>query len=146
MNSTFYITFDVRASHAHSGIEILAHIDNQEPQIIKVAATPQTVRLAVDDEVEATHQLCIEMRGKTSDHTTLDADGNITSDVLVFIEKLAIDEIYLESKVYNLSKYTHDHNGTSAMTDDRFFGPMGCNGTVTVEFATPIYLWFLENG
>ena len=145
MASTVYVTFDVRASHADSGIEILAHIDNQEPQIITVAATPQTVRLPVDDEVEATHQLRIKMRGKTSDHTTLDADGNITSDVLVFIEKLAIDEIHLESIVYNLSKYSHDHNGTSAMTDDKFFGPMGCNGTVELEFATPVYLWILEN-
>ena len=41
--------------------------------------------------------------------------------------------------------YTHDFNGTQPEIEDTFFGEMGCNGTVSLRFTTPIYLWLLEN-
>jgi len=40
--------------------------------------------------------------------------------------------------------YTHNFNGTQAETTDKFYGEMGCNGTVSLRFTTPIYLWLLE--
>jgi len=44
-----------------------------------------------------------------------------------------------------LATYTHDFNGTKELTQEKFYGVMGCNGTVSLKFATPIYLWLLEN-
>jgi len=44
-----------------------------------------------------------------------------------------------------LAQYQHDFNGTGNPTIDKFYGEMGCNGTVSLKFTTPIYLWLLEN-
>lgn len=145
MSNIIYITFDVHASHNDSGIEIVAQIDNNDLQIITVSDTLQQVSLPVSDDIEANHELRITMRGKTSAHTQLDAQGNITSDVLVHVENLAMDEIVLGSIGWNLAQYQHDHNGTTDMVETTFFGPMGCNGTVSLAFTTPVYLWLLEN-
>jgi hypothetical protein len=41
--------------------------------------------------------------------------------------------------------YTHNFNSTGPSTQDKFYGELGCNGTVTVKFNTPIYLWLLEH-
>lgn len=145
MANLIYLTFDVHASHNDSGIKIVAQIDNQEPHIIAVNQTSQNVRLPLDDETEATHELHIVMQGKTSNHTQIDSQGNIVSDVLVSVENLAIDEIALGSLAWTVAKYHHNHNGTTDMVENKFYGLMGCNGTVSLEFATPVYLWFLEN-
>jgi hypothetical protein len=41
--------------------------------------------------------------------------------------------------------YTHDFNGTQQEIQDEFYSEMGCNGTVSLKFSTPIYLWLLEH-
>ena len=146
MSNVIYLTFDVHASHNNSGIEIVAQIDNNDPQIIAVNQTSQTVSLPVIDDVEANHEFRLIMQGKTNEHTQLDAQGNIVSDVLVYIENLAMDDIALESIIWDLAQYSHDHNGTTNMVvDTGFYGSMGCNGTVSLTFNTPTYLWLLEN-
>ena len=55
------------------------------------------------------------------------------------------DEIDIGLIVTNKSEYVHDFNGTSEVVTDKFYSNMGCNGTVTLEFTTPFYLWLLEN-
>jgi hypothetical protein len=40
--------------------------------------------------------------------------------------------------------YEHNANGTGPLVQDKFYGEMGCNGTVTLEFSSPTYLWLLE--
>ncbi len=139
------MTFDVHASHNNSGIKILAQIDNNDPQIIAVSQTSQTVSLPVIDDVEAKHEFRLIMQGKTNEHTQLDAQGNIVSDVLVYIENLAMDDVALESIIWDLAQYRHDHNGTTNTVDTGFYGSMGCNGTVSLTFNTPMFLWLLEN-
>jgi hypothetical protein len=41
--------------------------------------------------------------------------------------------------------YEHDYNGTGTLTQEKFYGQMGCNGTVSLAFCTPIYMWLLEH-
>ena len=41
--------------------------------------------------------------------------------------------------------YSHDFNGTQSMVNDSFHGRAGCNGTMSLKFSTPMYLWLLEN-
>jgi hypothetical protein len=141
------LTFKVHASHNNSGIEILAQLDNGVPQSIKVGTDPHKFNFAIDDEQEAYHELKIIMSGKTYDHTKLDDKNNIVEDVMVYVsgEHCEIDNINIAAIFWNLAQYTHDHNGTTEITNNRFFGPMGCNGTVSLKFSTPAYLWLLEN-
>lgn len=101
-------------------------------------------RYDVNDDEEMPRRLKIIMSGKTSDHTQLDHAGNIVKDAMLGIHNITLDEINIDYMFYKLSVYQHDFNGTGADHTGNFFGHMGCNGSVTFEFATPGYLWLLE--
>ena len=94
---------------------------------------------------KATHTLQFVMTGKMPDHTKIDDDGNITSDVLLTLSNLIIDDIVIDQFLTSVIEYVHDFNGSQNTTTDKFYGVMGCNGTLTLEFTTPFYLWLLEN-
>ena len=85
------------------------------------------------------------MKHKTTEHTKIDEQGNIITDACLTVSNLAFDEIELKQIFINQAVYTHDFNGTQTEIQDKFYGNMGCNGTVTLKFATPIYLWLLEH-
>ena len=97
----------------------------------------------VDDEAE--HELRFVMKNKTIDHTQVDAQGTITQDARLIVQNVCFDEIALGQLFIDHTEYTHDFNGTQPMTTVKFYGEMGCNGTVSLKFRTPIYLWLLEN-
>ena len=97
------------------------------------------------DEDEAEHELYFVMIGKTAKHTQLDEAGNIIKDASLIIKDIAFDEIELKQVFVDHAVYTHDFNGTRPETKDKFYGEMGCNGTVSLKFTNPIYLWLLEN-
>jgi hypothetical protein len=97
------------------------------------------------DDVEAEHVLKLVLKNKQSSHTQMSDTGEILQDSCLTVGNLSFDGIELGQIVNNLSVYQHDFNGTQALTTDKFFGTMGCNGTVGLKFSTPIYLWLLEN-
>lgn len=105
----------------------------------------QTVSVMIDDGHEADHVLELVMSGKTPEHTVLDADGNVISDMLMHIKSIQFEGIDVTQIFFEQSRYNHDFNGTQPPLEDRFYGDIGCNGTVTLKFSTPIYLWLLEN-
>lgn len=94
---------------------------------------------------EKTHRLSIEMQGKKPGHTSLDAQGTVQKDCYLMVEQVKLDEINLDHIMTEVARYSHDNNGTTSAVIDRFYGNMGCNGTVTLDFYTPVYLWLLEN-
>jgi hypothetical protein len=96
-------------------------------------------------DTDGEHQLQFVMKNKTLDHTTIDADGTILTDCRICIRNLSFDEIQLRQIFIDHAVYKHDFNGTADTIQDKFYGEMGCNGTVTLAFTTPIYLWLLEN-
>jgi hypothetical protein len=96
-------------------------------------------------DTDAHHQLRFVMKNKTSEHTIVDNAGNIVGDAWLTVSDLAFDDIPLNNLFTKLATYTHDFNGTQDQTQDKFYGCLGCNGTVTLEFTTPVYLWLLEN-
>lgn len=67
------------------------------------------------------------------------------SDKSITIENIAFDDIELGQLVIDLATYTHNFNGSQDTIEDQFFGSMGCNGIVRIEFSSPVYLWMLEN-
>lgn len=102
-----------------------------------------TVKITLPD-APADYTLAWTMSGKTSEHTTIDHQGNILADNVIFVDNLKFDDIELGHTFNKLAVYRHDFNGTQAMTDCKFFGAMGCNGTVELKFSTPVQHWFLE--
>lgn len=98
--------------------------------------------LAEDD---AEHELRIVMKYKTPDHTELDDSGAIVRDAMLTVSDIKFDEIALGQIFLDQAVYTHDFNGSQLQTQDKLYGDMGCNGTVSLKFTTPAYLWLLEN-
>jgi len=94
---------------------------------------------------EGMHNLKFVMKNKTRRHTQCDTDGNIVKDARLVISNVTFEEIELGQMMVDLSCYEHDFNGTSDKIQDKFYGEMGCNGTVTLPFETPVYMWLLEN-
>jgi len=141
-NTTISFTIDTTNSAAALGFE--AWVDNQKFFDTDHVQAQQKVIIEImdgDDE----HELRFVLKNKTLDHTQVDSDGNIVADANLIVTDLAFDEIELKSMVPEQTVYMHDFNGTGAIVHDRFYGIMGCNGTVSLKFTTPIYLWLLEH-
>jgi hypothetical protein len=109
------------------------HVKNKQQVLVEIS----------DDEGE--HELRFVMKNKTPNHTQIDEAGGIVSDARLIVTELAFDQIQLGYMVAEQAIYTHDFNGTEPMTQTKFYSEMGCNGTVSLKFATPIYIWLLEH-
>jgi hypothetical protein len=96
-------------------------------------------------DADADHELRFVMKNKNNEHTIVDDGGNIVKDARLIISDLSFDEIALGHIVTEKAVYAHDFNGTGKTVEDKFFGEIGCNGTVSLKFTTPVYLWLLEN-
>lgn len=96
------------------------------------------------DFVNGDHELQFIMKNKTIDDTVVDDSGNIVTDACLTITDVYIDNINFSNILYENSIYQHDFNGSQDKVEDEFYGTMGCNGTVTVAFSSPFYIWLLE--
>ena len=98
-----------------------------------------------DDSVDTEHQLRFILKNKTIDHTKISDTGEILADAKLTVTDVAFDEIDLGYLLTEYSVYTHNFNGTTKNTSQKFYSEMGCNGTVDFKFTTPIYIWLLEH-
>ena len=139
------ITFDLDSSdyNAQLGFDVLLN-DNVVFTTEHVTELT-TVTIEVNDDVDAEHELKFVLKNKTQDHTQVDEQGNILSDAMLSISNIAFDEIKLGHMFIEQTVYHHDMNGSQDLTEFQFYGSMGCNGYVSLKFATPIYVWLLEN-
>lgn len=144
MENLAIIRFDIVPSQPLLPLGMTILLDNQEIWTTQALDQRQQIEVKIDDAVESTHALVWRMHGKTADHTKIDAEGNIISDSLISVENITLDDIEIMNYLDKICVYTHDFNGTGELTQDEFFGSMGCNGSVTMSFATPLYLWLLE--
>lgn len=144
MLDTFKIQFDVSTSDINCPFLANIWVDNQcRYQNLQITELHHIELILQDDEQE--HELRIELQGKTTDHTKVDADGNIIEDSTINIKSFVIDDIDVNQLVMDKCVYIHDFNGTQALIHDSFHGTAGCNGTISFKFSTPMYLWLLEN-
>jgi hypothetical protein len=109
------------------------HVQAQQPVVVEMADT------------DGEHELRFVLKNKIPEHTQVDNAGNIVSDARLIITDLSFDEIKLGNILSEQAVYAHDFNGTGATAHDKFYGEIGCNGTVSLKFTTPIYLWLLEH-
>lgn len=89
--------------------------------------------------------LSFVMSNKQTAHTLVDVDGNIIKDARLKISDIKFDDIPLGQTFIDHSVYHHDFNGTQTAVQDKFYGEMGCNGRLILNFSTPIYVWLLEH-
>ena len=96
-------------------------------------------------DTEANHELRIVLKNKLPEHTRIDTQGTIIEDARLCVERLAFDEIELKQILVEKAVYSHNNNGATGTVAETFYGEIGCNGTVSLSFTTPVYLWLLEN-
>jgi hypothetical protein len=114
--------------------------------IFETAHVTDTVQIEHEiSDADGEHELTFEMFGKLPEHTKITETGEIVSDALLEISNVTLDGIDFDQIFQSLAVYHHDVNGSQAPADYKFFGSVGCNGTVTLKFTTPVYLWLLEN-
>ena len=98
------------------------------------------------DEDEKEHQLRFLISGKNDSHIIRDDAGNVVDSTELSITDLSFDEININNIIMvSPLEYKHNFNGNDAETVDKFYNIAGCNGEITLNFTTPIYLWLLEN-
>jgi hypothetical protein len=144
MSSTVTISCILDTTNPAAELGFEAWIDEQKFVDIDHVQGEQVISMEIADE-DGDHELRFVLKNKTDKHTQIDESGNIVSDATLTVTDIAFDEIKLGHMATKLAVYTHDFNGTQDTTQDKFYGEMGCNGAVSLRFATPVYLWLLEH-
>jgi hypothetical protein len=142
--STTRISFDISSSDFSARLGLEAWIDDTEIFSCDHVQQAQTITFDLSDD-DGEHELRFVLKNKTGEHTQIDQTGTIVKDAVLTVDNLIFDEINLGQLFYEHAVYTHNFNGSSAETHAKFYGNLGCNGTVSVKFSTPIYIWLLEN-
>ena len=144
MTTTIGITFDLNTTNDRAELGFEAWVNDTKFITLPHVQGTQSIKIDIPD-VDGDHELRLVLTGKTPEHTQINEQGEIVSDSTLIVSNLAFDEIKLGHMLTKLASYTHDYNGTKDPVQDRFYGEMGCNGTVSLRFTTPMYLWLLEN-
>ena len=102
---------------------------------------------AVELNEDSSHQLTFTLYDKTNNDTVV-KDGVIEKDTLIKISNIELEDTDLTSML-SLNKelfyYEHDTNSSTQLEKHTLYDTLGCNGTATINFTTPFYIWLLEN-
>jgi hypothetical protein len=140
---TIAIQFDLTSNDVHSGLSLEITFNDKLLQTVDATEPTQKIQFGVDC-VPGNQLLCFTMKNKTPQHTILDDQGEIVKDSSIGIENFVIDHVSLEHTFYEQCRYNHDFNGSQESIDDDFFGIIGCNGTVSLKFTSPVYRWLVD--
>jgi hypothetical protein len=144
MNNDIQINFTVDTSNPQIALGFEAWIDDRKFFDTDHVTTQQKVSVEINDD-GAEHELKFVLKNKKPEHTQINEAGDIVTDARLILSDVSFDDIELAQLFFEKSIYAHDFNGTAEKTQDKFYGEMGCNGTVSLKFNTPVYLWLLEN-
>lgn len=144
MSDTIELRLQLNTTDSFIPLGAEVWIDNDQFYNTEWLSGPAHVSCQIPD-TDAGHILKIILKNKKPEHTTVDESGNVVSDVLINVTDVSLDGIDIQQIVNNLSTYNHNFNGNGDNVVEKFNGSMGCNGTVSMEFSTPGYLWLLEN-
>jgi hypothetical protein len=144
MANTIAISYILNTTDPAAMLGFEAWVDNKKFSDIDHVQAEHSILIEIPDD-DGDHELKFILKNKTAEHTQVDKAGNILSDTTLVITDLAFDEIRLGHMFSEHAIYTHNFNSTKETIQDRFYGAMGCNGTVSLKFTTPIYLWLLEH-
>jgi hypothetical protein len=139
------ITCTVDTTDATAGLGFEAWVNDVKFYDINHVTGPQQISMKINDADDQSHVVKFVMKNKTDANTQVDDAGAIISDARLRVIDVAFDEVVLGNMLTEHAVYTHDMNGHGSLAQYKFYGEMGCNGTVSLEFTTPMYLWLLEN-
>jgi len=115
-----------------------------EDVLTDLPVTKETIiekELLVEDD--RLYKLNFTLHDKSKYDTVLEND-NIVKDTLIKIRKIELDDVDITSMLpINQDTFYYIHDGSTEK--HAFYDTMGVNGTSTVEFTTPFYVWLLEN-
>ena len=138
-------TFSCRIGTTDASAVLGMEIWLDQEQIFDTAHVKEVIEFKHEfNEADAEHELQFRMKNKTINHTQIDEAGKILKDACLTISNVAFEDIKLGHMFTEQTEYIHDFNGTQAEITEKFYGAMGCNGTVSLKFTTPVYLWLLE--
>jgi hypothetical protein len=144
MSSAAVISFTLNTTSPESKLGFEAWIDDRKFVDLEHVQEAQVISMEITED-DAEHELRFILKNKTNQHTRVDENNNIVSDATLSITDLTFDEIQLGHTVTELAEYKHNFNNNGDTVEDKFYGSLGCNGTVSLKFATPMYLWLLEH-
>lgn len=144
MNNKITISVDISSSDFETPLGLEIWIDDFLIANLEHVKESTTLHHEISDD-DGEHELHLVLKNKNADHTHIDENGLIVKDAVLTINSLKFDDIDLNQLFYDHAVYTHDFNGSSQQIQEKFYGTMGCNGTVSLKFTTPMYLWLLEN-
>jgi hypothetical protein len=141
---TFDISFDLTSSDYDCGLGFEVFYNNKQILNIDHCRSSTILAFTLDAE-EGDQELKFIMKNKTMEHTTVDENNKIVNDACLNISNFTIDSAELGHTFLEQCKYHHDFNGSQDPVVDKFYGDMGCNGTLIFSFQSPIYLWLVMN-
>ena len=117
------------------------HVVTQS-EIVSSAEQSITFEHTVD---EGPHTLKIRLENKTTADTVTE-NGEVVKDMLLNIDDVTIDDISLGNLLWS-AEYVLDKKQTyKGQEIDHLDGcvNLGWNGTYTIKFTSPFYIWLLE--
>lgn len=145
MDNLISIHFDLDTTDATAALGFELWLDSQLLIDIDHVQGPQHIQQLISDD-DGEHELKFVLKNKTSSHTRINEQGDIVNDARLLIKNVKFDEIELGYDCFTkLARYHHSYNTDQEPVAETFYGEMGCNGHVVLQFTTPAYLWLLEN-
>lgn len=144
MNNNLIIACNIGTTDKTVPLGIEVWLDNQLVLNMDHVINANECAWEISD-ADSEHELKFVMKNKSPEHTKINEQGQIVQDATLTIGNLTFQEIEMEKIFLDKAVYTHDFNGTQNTIDTKFYGEMGCNGTLIFKFATPVYSWLLEN-
>ena len=143
-NTNICIALAIEPTHPDRPLGLSVRLDGRELYRTDSVESRTVLHHFLSDD-DGEHQLEIELFGKGDNHAHLDANGEFEYDSCLRIAAVEFDDIDIMQQFQALTKYSHNYNGSGQTVTEPCYGVMGCNGTATLKFSTPIYLWLLEN-
>jgi hypothetical protein len=144
MNNTASISCDIGTTDSTAALGMEIWLNDQKLLDLDHILEPVNFYHEISD-TDQDHVLKFRLKNKNSAHTQIDSENRIVKDACVSVTNMQFDGIPLGQIFFDLAVYEHDYNGTGSFIKDKFYGQMGCNGTVSLTFSTPIYMWLLEH-
>mgnify|MGYP000899349611 CR=1 FL=1 len=143
---TIKFSCDVAIKNATDApLTITAILNGEEKNSLNVT-DHSTLEFDIPDIDDTNYKLDLVLSGKTDDHTVFNENGDIEKSAEFVLSNFKIDDIDIGPIILkNSLPYTHNFNDTGKTVTEKFYDIAGCNGTITLEFTTPFYLWLLEN-
>jgi len=115
---------------------------------------PDVIEFEREVEEGKKYNLVIHRSNKIKGQTVIDENNNIVKDQILHIKSIEIDEINIGGLVYEgvyrpqyqepwLSQ--QEKAGVPIKTEIKTCLGLGWNGTWTLRFESPFYMWLLEN-